>query len=767
MAAMLEMFHLPLSKAACHAVRLAVAVGSMTFALPVLAGDYAGSDSCASCHQEVYEAWRGSHHDLAMAEAREDSILGDFDDVVFSHDGHRTTFYRDGDAYMVRTEGPDGETKDFTVAYTFGAAPLQQYLIEMEGGRYQALTIAWDNRAEDEGGQRWFDLLPDIDPAPGDPDHWTGRHYNWNSRCASCHSTGLIKGYEPATRTYATTFEAIDVACESCHGAGADHIAWAKQESQQTICNKGLSVLLGGDRGGWTFDENAAIAHWQGEARPSLELDTCAPCHSRRQALTSRPVAGEAFLDHYLPATLDLGLYHADGQIDDEVFVWGSFVQSKMHQAGVICSDCHDPHSLETKAPGNDLCAQCHRPKVFDTVDHHRHETGSKGALCVSCHMPAKTYMVIDPRRDHGFRVPRPDLAETLGVPDACTGCHQDQEPTWAASALDDWLTPAWRDRPSFARTLDAGRQYDAAATPDLLSIARDQTIAPIVRATALSYLSGYPNAVLGTDLSREPSALIRLGAARAPFSQVTADEPALPEALLTDPVLAVRLEAARSLAGLPEGALSEKADAALQATEDQLIDALKATADWPETQMMLGDFHNVVGRPDLAENAYREALILDPRLTEATVNLATLLQQTGREGDALTLLRRAVSEAPEDDTVRFALGLAYVRRGDPTTALAHLRNAAELAPEIAQYAYAYGIGLHSTGQLRQAFDVLEAAVAQHPSDQDLLYALATMERDRGNMAKALAYAMTLKEAAPQHPYADALLQSLQITTRQ
>lgn len=735
----------------------------------VRADGYVGAVICAGCHQEAYQAWQGTHHDLAMQKATPATVLGDFDDAAFSHDGITTAFHRQDSRYVVRTEGQDGNIEEFAVAYTFGAEPLQQYLIETDGGRYQALTVAWDNRPATEGGQRWFDLQPDTDPAPGDPDHWTGRHYNWNSQCAGCHSTGLVKGYDPATRSYDTTFAEIDVACESCHGPGHDHVDWAENEARSATGDKGLKVRLGGRGGGWILEDGEAIAHWEDSKQEALrstnELESCAPCHARRQELTTRVPAGAAFLDHYLPALLDPGLYHADGQIDDEVFVWGSFQQSKMHQAGVICSDCHDPHSLETRAPGNNLCGQCHRPAIFDRMDHHRHDVGSEGALCVNCHMPAKTYMVIDPRRDHSFRIPRPDLAETLNIRDACSSCHEDRGPTWAASVLDGWFGTDWRDRPSFAQAFRAGWQDENAAEPDLLRIVRDRTMAPIVRATALSYLAGYPNAVLETDLSRDPSPLIRLGAARAPFSQATIDEPAILEALLTDNVLAVRLEAARSLGNLPEGTLPNNVEIALQKATEELIDALGATADWPETQLTLGNLHVAKDNLDAAEDAYREALDLDPSLSEATVNLATLYQQTARDGEALALLKRSVRSQPESDTIRFALGLAFVRQGDPSTALAHLRNAAELAPDVAQYAYAYGVGLHSTGQSQQALTVLEAAVNRHPSNQKLLYMLATVERDRGNFEAALGYASKLKDVAPTHPYIDPLLRELQAAT--
>jgi hypothetical protein len=95
----------------------------------------------------------------------------------------------------------------------------------------------------------------------------------------------------------------------------------------------------------WQMNPATGIAQ-RSEPLRSQELDICAGCHSRRKVIAKEPSAGAAFLDAYLPALLESGLYHADGQIDGEVFEYGSFVQSRMYHAGVTCSDCHEPHGL-------------------------------------------------------------------------------------------------------------------------------------------------------------------------------------------------------------------------------------------------------------------------------------------------------------------------------------------------------------------------------------------------------------------------------------
>ena len=383
---------------------------------------YVDEATCGGCHPAESAAWAGSHHDLAMQEATPETVLGDFGDVTFTDHGVTTRFFlRDG-GYWVGAEGPDGQAADFEVAYTFGVAPLQQYLVALPGGRLQSFPIAWDTAAG-----RWFDLSPER-VGPEDPFHWTGPYQNWNLMCAGCHSTGLRKNYDPDSRTYQTTWSVIDVGCQACHGPGEDHQAWAGGDRPAGEPGLGLRVDFRG--------RNAAY-----------EVDQCAACHARRFPVSETPVAGEPLLDHFVPETLREGLYHPDGQILDEVYEYGSFVQSRMYAEGVACSDCHDPHSLDLGTAGNAVCTACHQPQVpdrfptlnaavYDTPAHHFHEAGSPGAECVGCHMPERTYMQVDPRRDHSFRPPRPDLSVATGSPNACNACHTDRTAAWAAESI-------------------------------------------------------------------------------------------------------------------------------------------------------------------------------------------------------------------------------------------------------------------------------------------------------------------------------------------
>ena len=237
---------------------------------------FVGSETCAGCHQAEHNRWRGSHHDLAMLPASPGSVLGDFDDAELDHHGVISSFFRAGERFIVRTDGSNGRLQDFEVRYTFGAFPLQQYLVELPGGRLQALSVAWDSRPAEEGGQRWFHLYPDEKISHDDVLHWTQPSQNWNSRCAECHSTGLAKNYDAETRSFDTAWAEVNVACEACHGPGSDHLHWARRDAgwQQFEQDRGLRVRLDERRGvHWRFDANASIARRSAARESAREIE--------------------------------------------------------------------------------------------------------------------------------------------------------------------------------------------------------------------------------------------------------------------------------------------------------------------------------------------------------------------------------------------------------------------------------------------------------------------------------------------------------------
>jgi tetratricopeptide (TPR) repeat protein len=753
-------------------------------AYPDEAASYVGGHVCASCHVAETERWKGSHHALAMQPATAATVLGDFGDTKLEHFGVITTFSRAGDKFLVRTDGPDGSLHDYEIVYTFGVYPLQQYLIAFPGGRLQALGIAWDSRPKEQGGQRWFPLYPDQKLKPGDPLHWTGRDQTWNYQCADCHSTDLKKNYDLAANTYATSWTDLDVGCEACHGPGSRHVAWANSPPAKfaaaDISRMGLTNWLkSADAGHWEMNPETGIARrplpnpsplaGEGRVGVSSELETCAACHSRRKVIAKNPRPGEPFLDGYLPVLLEPGLYHADGQIDGEVYEYGSFLQSRMHAAGVTCSNCHGPHSAKLRAGGNALCAQCHLPEKFDVTAHHHHLPGSAGSQCVDCHMPVKNYMVVDARRDHSIRVPRPDLTVSLGTPNACTQCHADRPAQWAAETVASWYPGGRQTTRHYGTALRAGRVGAADAGQQLDRLILDRTQPAIARASALPLLAPYAspasepaiNAALG-----DPDPLVRAAAPRAlpgipPPSFVYATAP-----LLGDPVRAVRIAAARALAGTDLLALTPEQQSAFVKATAELVAAEMVDADRPEAHLNLGLLD--LRRRELpeAEKEYRIALRLDPSFVPALANLADLDRARGMDDEGAELLKKAMAIAPDNADVRYALGLLLVRRRDYAAALDLLRRAHELMPDNARYAYVYAVALNSSGKAQEASAILEQAHQQHPADHDVLMALVSIARDQGDFAAALGHARELLVLDPGNAQLRALVAELEWKAR-
>ncbi len=735
---------------------------------------FVGEKICASCHEPEATLWQGSHHERAMAVADDTTVLGNFGSATLTHYGVTSTFYKKDGKFHVRTDGPDGTLQDYEIAYTFGVYPLQQYLIAFPGGRYQALGIAWDSRPAEQGGQRWFHLYPDQEIKAGDSLHWTGLNQTWNYMCADCHSTDLHKNFDLVTNSYETRWAEINVACEACHGPGSRHVAWAKATSTGAVPDatdeelKGLTVSLSDRSGGhWVVDPDSGMPVHSGPPTLSLQIDTCARCHSRRYEIAPQFLYGSPLLDSEQPSLLDAGLYHSDGQILGEVYEYGSFLQSLMGQKGVLCADCHDPHSLQLRAAGNEVCGQCHLQAKFDTEAHSHHPMGSAGAQCVSCHMPTRTYMVVDVRRDHSIRIPRPDLSIALGTPNACNSCHTERSALWAAEAIAKWYGPDRRQEPHYGSTIDAARKGLPGAGPALAALSTDKSEPAIVRATAISLLTPFAGSITPEmakaypDALKDEDPLVRAAAVNALDPFAPRDRLPLVAPLLQDKIRAVRIAAARSLAPVPTAVLTPQQRFDFDRDSDELVAAEMASSDRPEAHLSLGAFYAQAGQVAKAEAAYRQALLLDPRFTPALVNLADLYRQLNRDADAEPLLRQAITIDPQDPTAHESLGLLAARQGRLPEALTQLRNASELAPGNSRYAYVYAVALHSAGKSSEALDALRRAHQEDPADFDILYALATMSRDIGDTKSALDFARRLLQIAPDNPDAQALLNSL------
>ncbi|KIC42801.1 hypothetical protein RA27_05525 [Ruegeria sp. ANG-R] len=613
-----------------------------TTAQQALAQDYVGSEMCSDCHREQTEAWQTSHHALAWTEVDDGHVLADFDGTSFNHDGMSVSFMDQNGVLSASVTEKDGVTTDYPVHSVVGIAPLQQYLFETEPGRLQSFDVVWDT---EEG--RWYHLYPDQELPPNDGLHWTGPYKNWNARCAECHATGYVKNYNAEEKRYASTQVEIGVGCEACHGPGSAHLDWATGKAGKD------------GQGAFGFPKN-----W-GRGQTEAEIQQCAGCHSRREALEDgNPLPGKPYHDAYNLAVLRPGAYHPDGQILDEVYVYGSFLQSRMYARGVGCMDCHDPHRADLKADGNGICTQCHslagnpdfptlRLASYDTPEHHHHADDSAGAQCRNCHMIERVYMGVDGRRDHSFRIPRPDLG--LG-PDACTDCHEGRGRPWAAQQIANWFPDSNR------RTAHYGTEFAAAGSGQLdepealLAIALDEAQAGIVRATALYLLQPLATPELAEKLMpalSDPDPLVRANAPvlqrQAPLNQrVSRLEP-----LLSDPMRNVRISAAKEFLSIPAQAMTPNQRASARQGMADWQRSISHRLDFPETHMVLGGWALTLRNAPAAERAFREVVALDPQRAEAWPMLVQLAHINRGPQAALAVLDEALSVLPDDPNLR------------------------------------------------------------------------------------------------------------------
>ena len=720
-------------------------------------GSYAGRKACQPCHPKEYASYIGSHHDLAMDPAGDKTVLGDFEDATLTHFGVTSRFYRRDGKFLVLTEGASGAVEEFEIKYTFGADPLQQYLVEFPGGRLQCLPLCWDARPRTQGGQRWFHLYDREHIAPDDILFWTRVSQNWNTTCAECHSTGLRKNFDSSTDTYETRWSEVDVSCEACHGPGLAHLEWAQArargETQSDIRDLGLTIRLKeAEPATWTRDEKTGKPRRTPPPASPTQAEMCACCHSRRGLISEDYVHGASLLDTHALSLLEEDLYYPDGQILEEVYVYGSFLQSRMAQKGVVCTDCHDPHSARPHLEGDALCTRCHAAATYASRSHHHHPPGSPGARCVECHMPARTYMVIDPRRDHSFRSPRPDLTARLETPNACNGCHLDRSTQWSVEHFQQWYGTGPREK-HFGETFAAAREGFPGLAADLIRLAQAPGQPAIVRATAVSLLDNYPGRsaaeALG-ELVEDPSPLVRAAAVDALGSLPPQErEPRLGPAL-EDPVRLVRTLAGRFLAGASPEGLSRRQRQLRASAVSQYEEVQRLHADHPAGRHNLGNLYREQRDHHRAEASYRQAMVMEPAFIPAYLNLADLYREMGREAEGKQVLLEALKAAPRSASAQHALGLLLVRTGQRRPALGHLARATELEPDNNRYAYVYGVALNSLGKSVQAVRVLEQALRSRPHDRDLLFALATIYRDRREFGKALVHSRRLLALYPE-----------------
>ena len=686
-------------------------------------------DDCASCHQDQWQDWQTSHHQKSMQIAGDNTVLGDFNDAEVTIEGHKSRFYKKADEFWMSTEN-----NDYKIDYTFGFDPLQQYLVRMDDGKYQVLPLSWDSRPVERGGQHWFSIYGDDHIPENDRLHWQQPLQNWNGMCADCHSNGLKRNYDPDNNSFDTSWDKINVSCASCHSG--------EREKSTT------------DGLGWILEAGQNTMQWSGGARESKEIEVCAACHSRRTPLTDGFNASDKFLDAFSPSPVLMPEYFPDGQVRDEDYVWGSFLQSKMHSQGVICSDCHDPHNLELKASGNALCTQCHQGAYYDRVEHFNHPVGSTGAQCVNCHMPARTYMGVDDRRDHSFRIPRPDLNHKTASPDACTTCHSDQSASWAAENINNWYEDGPKLDTHYGEILNAVFMGEPGAEQKLHQLIDDEQVPAIIKGSTYSLLASFPSATTFEHIksglaSEEP--LIRLGAVKGSVFIENPDRSAILLPLLNDDVRAVRVESVRVLSDIAPEQIDSAYSAAYASARQEFLTANNQTTWRGEGHFNLGLFQGTQNNRPLAEQHYRKAIEVDPYFPASYVNLADLYRAFGEDAQNSEMIDVGLSVLPEDADLNYSKALNLIRSHQAKQALVYLDKANSLAPNNAYYAYVYAVALNDLGQPGRATEILKSAVQISENDGNLNMVLFNKYAESGQIREALIYGDKLLKLFPQN----------------
>ncbi|WPO98102.1 cytochrome c3 family protein [Pseudomonas sp. HR96] len=718
-------------------------------AKPLPAPTFVDEQQCAGCHGAQVKDWQGSHHQLAMQDASEQTVLGDFNATTFKGEKDTTHFFRKGGEFWVNTQDGDGTAKDFKVAYAFGVAPLQQYLLQAPGGRLQALGVAWDTEKH-----RWFHIYPGQGVDFKDPLHWSKPGQNANFMCVECHTTGFKRNFDAASNTFNSQWNSLGVGCQACHGPASNHLLLSgKPQALASTANAGFVIDLA-------------------KADNRTQVDTCARCHARRAPLGDDQKPGQPLLDAYLPAALTRDLYELDGKIKGEVFEHGSFVQSKMFAKGVRCSNCHNPHSTELKALGNGVCLQCHnsagktgvpgvdgaglQAKNYDSPEHHHHQPGQPGSQCVDCHMPGKLFMVNDLRHDHSFSLPNPALAQRIGMPDACLTCHQDLPAQQVIERFKDWYGEAELHTPSaqYAQSLWQARSAQPGAAAALFSQLDDHLLAAIRRATLVAELPAYPSqqalAASSTAL-RDPAPQVREAAVNALAAQLPAEQRVdLLGPVLRDPILAVRIASAHALLGA--GPQLGGYQAAFEQAIGEYEQVQLSLQERAEANLNLALLYQATGRADQVEPYLRTALQRDGDFLPALVTLVQWLDARQRQAEADALLAARLKAQPQVALLQFTQGLALVRRGQAQAALAALREANRLEPDNARYAYVLALSLQDQGDTEGARRLLQSALDRHPENRDVRLALVAQLRDDGQVAQMKTLIDQLKAINPGDP---------------
>ncbi|MGL2993345.1 tetratricopeptide repeat protein [Flavobacterium sp. TSSA_36] len=709
-------------------------------------GTYVGDSKCIDCHRATHQQWTTSHHYKSMLLPTPETVKGDFNTSTYTADGVTSHFFKKGTKFFINTEGEDGKNHDYEVKYVFGFTPLQQYLVAFPGGRMQVPRVSWDTEKK-----RWYHQYSGQKIASHDWLHWTGNSQNWNTMCATCHSTNLQKKYSSATDSYQTTFDVINVSCESCHGPGASHLDYIKGAAYQS-----------GERMKGSFLKLAK------NSSQKEEINTCAPCHARATEIAPTHIESTELLDNYIPQIPDKEYYFEDGQIKEEDYIYASFLQSKMYNKGVKCSDCHDVHTTQLKRQGNQTCTKCHVASQYDTRKHTFHATDGEGAKCVSCHMPGRFYMGNDYRHDHNFKAPRPDLSQRYGTPNACSNCHKNKTNAELAKTVVQWYGE--KRAYHFAEDLVPGSALNEMSEPHLLRLIYGKKVPQIIKATAAFYLSSIqtPKSVAALLFClKSQEAQVRYRSIRS--LQNFPPEQWMPHVfpLLKDKVRAVRIAAADLVVSIPLATLPATFQSDFKAAQNELVQFLHYQTDFSAGNVLLADYYMKTNELEKAKIYYLKGLKKDDQMNYAWLNLSAVYNAQGNNTQALASLVKAAKNDPKNERIFYNLGLLYSEMNQPKAAVAAFDKALLLGSKNPKLYYNYSLLLLQSQKIEEAQRVISKGITITPYASELYYALAFVYMQSNAMDKAQETVSLLKKMDGNNPNYQSLFAQFRLNSIQ
>ena len=692
---------------------------------------FVGSESCMPCHQREFSLYATSDHSKAMDTASASSVLGNFNNSRFVYFGDTSYFYEKDGKYFVRTVDTTGARKEFQVSYTFGWKPLQQYLVKFNDGRVQVLPFCWDTRPKEKGGQHWFHIYDKEKIPPQDELFWMSYNQNWNYMCADCHTTDFKKNFDFAANSFHSSWQENKVSCESCHGPASGHLEWAKDSTQDELY-KGFPISLASKKMVWKMDQQKGTTIPQQVIYNDTLITVCSRCHARALRFTDVYTYGESFFQSHNPTPVNSTNYYIDGQIKDEDYEYGSFLQSKMYTMGVTCINCHDPHSMQIRLEGNNLCFSCHSPEKFNGPQHSHHPLTSEGNQCANCHMPVTTYMVVDNRRDHSIRIPRPDQSLFTDAPNACNKCHTDKPVQWASDNFLKWYGSNLPAGPNYAALLYKVSEYITESEPSLYTLLSSKQYPAIIKAGAMEQyaqlytprLLNLAKANLGSD---DP--LLRVNAVKS-LNGLPA-EIVLPSVspLLGDKVMAVRLEATFTLAAYyPQ--LDAATKAVFEKGYNEYIQVQRGLSHNPEGYLNQGIIMGLTGRTNEAEQMYLQGIKRFPAFIPFYMNLADTYRSLKNETKAKEYLGKGLAISPANADLHYAMGLWLFRNKENDKGMEELKKATQLNPSNPSAVYGYAVALYSVHQADKAIALMEDFLKKNGNNPQVLDGLISINHD-------------------------------------